>query len=179
MSPTALITQLRSADAAASFAVDASRFADVVDASFPPLARMEYESDAEDNRVFSADAAVSAMIVDEGVGEEAEAAKVDEDVEEVVVVVVDDEFGDDSVAKAAAAEVEGDEVFGDAVSAFLKDLEVLELGESLGSLGEVVDESDESRDVASSKIPLTFEIPGISSFGRERASATTFALPCT
>ena len=90
---------------------------------------MEYVSEAEGERVVSAvlaAAALLATVVDETVGGKADAAGVDKDVEEVVVVDVDDEFDVDSFAKAAAAEVRDDEGVEDAVSAFLKDLEVLE-----------------------------------------------------
>ena len=101
---------------------------------------------------------------------------VDEVVEEVgeVEIFVRDEFG---ISRAVAVIDEVDEGFEDADA----DL-VLEGPESIEQLGSEWVDMGVVGLVSTCSSRLMFEmleIPGISSFGLDRASATTLALPCT
>ena len=170
MSPIEAMTQLRSADAASNFAAEAARCVDetVDDADSP----------------------------DEVVGE----------VEDVVFDVVDDEFARLTSCKVAAAAADCDEGVEDAVEVVegdVTDSVVVESSARLGSVEERrtspppsppslwvtawapslwlsawwatwVAESIEERGAS-----MMLAIPEGSSLGRDRASATTFALPCT
>ena len=81
--------------------------------SFPPLTRVEYESEAEGERVVSADptaAALSVVVVDEGVDEAVEVAEVVKDVEGIEVDELDVESDAIDERKASAADAVGDEV---------------------------------------------------------------------
>ena len=111
--------------AASSLAADAAWWVDeavdegvdeVVSVStilFPPLTRVEYESEAEGERVVSADpaaAALSVVVVDEGVDEAVEVAEVVKDVEGIEVDELDVESDAIDERKASAADAVGDEV---------------------------------------------------------------------